>query len=111
MVDVPVPVSVAWLGGDVDVPTLQGLTAVRIDPGTPPGTLIPIRGGGLPQFQRGGRGRVWVRVRYDVPKKPSRKLKRALEALREVELGEPGPLRRKYKDHVRKHAADHETKS
>ena len=68
-----------------------------------PGATVRVRGGGLPRFQQGGRGHVWARIQYDVPKKPSRKLKRALEALRDVEGTEPGPARRAFEDLVREH--------
>ena len=111
VINVPVPVSIAWLGGEVEVPTLEGTTTLQMDAGTAPDTLIPIRGAGLPRFQQGGRGRVWARILYDVPKKPSRRLKKALEALREVEAGEPGPLRRTYDDQTRRHKVQREKKS
>ncbi|MCA9317592.1 MAG: J domain-containing protein [Planctomycetes bacterium] len=103
LVDVPVPVSTAWLGGPVEVPTLDGTVQVDLDPATPPGATVRVRGGGLPRFQQGGRGHMWARIQYDVPKKPSRKLKRALEALRDVEGTEPGPARRAFEDRVREH--------
>ena len=56
-----------------------GTEMLDIDPGTEPGETIRIRGAGLPRFQGGGRGHLFVRVAYDVPRKPSRKLKRAIE--------------------------------
>ncbi len=102
-IDVPVALSVATLGGSVEVPTLDGTVSVDIAPGTPPGEVVRVRGGGLPRFQRGGRGHLLVRVQYDVPRKPSKALKRALEGLGEVERGEPGPARREFDDLVRQH--------
>lgn len=103
VLDVPVPVSTAWLGGPVEVPTLDGTVSLEIDAGTPPGELVRVRGGGLPRFQREGRGHLWARILYDVPKKPSRKLRRALEALGEAERDEPGPGRKAFEDHLREH--------
>ena len=56
-----------------------------------------------PCFQGSGRGHLYVRVQYDVPRRPSRKLKKAIEALREVEQTEPGPTRRKFSDALKNH--------
>ena len=103
VVDVPVPISTALLGGEVEVPTVDGSHPVDIDAGTRPDTLVRVRGGGLPRFQSGGRGDVYARVVYDVPRRPGRKLKRALEELRTAESTETGPARRKFSDLLKAH--------
>jgi len=100
---VPIPISTAVLGGEVEIPSLDGSTTLEVEAGTAPGDTIRVRGGGLPRFQRSGRGHLYVRVLYDVPKRPSRKLRRAVETLRDVEQGEPGPARRSFEDDLKNH--------
>ena len=103
LMDVPVPVSVALLGGKVQIPTLDGTLDLDLDAGTEPGQLVRVRNAGLPRLDRGRRGNLYARIVYDVPARPSRKLKKALENLRETEAQEPGPARRKFTDRIKAH--------
>ncbi len=100
---VPVPLSTALLGGEVEIPSLEGSMSLDVAAGTSPGDTLRVRGGGLPHFQGHGNGHLYVRILYDVPKRPSRKLKRAIEDLRAVEDGEPGPARRRFQDTLKDH--------
>ncbi len=100
---VPIPIATALLGGSVEIPSLEGSMEIDVDPGTAPGATLRVRGQGLPRFQSRGRGSVYVRVAYDIPKSPSRKLRKALETLRDVEQNETGPERRRFADQLREH--------
>lgn len=102
-VEVPVPIATALLGGKIDVPTLDGEERLSLDAGTEPGATSRIRGRGLPRLQRSGRGNLYVRVAYDVPRSPSRKLRKALEAVKEIEAKEVGPARRAFQDMLKRH--------
>lgn len=57
----------AALGTEVEVPTLDGTTEVKIDPGTQPGAALNIRGEGMPRLRRRGRGDLKVLVDVMVP--------------------------------------------
>jgi molecular chaperone DnaJ len=73
----------AALGGKAEI-TLPDKTLVQvdIDPGTQPGSMITIRGRGLPRLDRtGSRGDLHVVVNVVVPKKLSRKARKLLEEL------------------------------
>lgn len=86
----PVSFSVATLGGRASVELPDGTqTIVHIEPGTQPGTVIKVRGFGMPKLeQRGGRGTLHVVVSVIVPKKLSKKAKKLLEELtRELDEG------------------------
>jgi molecular chaperone DnaJ len=102
-IDVPVALSTAVLGGKLEVPSLSGSTAsVTLDAGAEPGQVLRLRGGGLPRFQGGGTGSLFARIVYDVPKAPSKALRKAFETLRESEQAEIGPQRRRFEDEVRR---------
>ena len=57
----------AALGTEVEVPTLEGTTAVRVEPGTQPGTTLTLRSEGMPRLRRRGRGDLKVVVDVMVP--------------------------------------------
>jgi molecular chaperone DnaJ len=102
-VEVPVPLSTAVLGGEVEVPGLAGTLSVKVPAGTRPGQRIRLRGEGLPVPGRHGKGDLYAVVAMDVPESPGRKLREALDALRAAERDEIGPARRRYQDLVRDH--------
>jgi molecular chaperone DnaJ len=103
-VDVPLPLSLAVLGGKVEIPALSGGTLpLTVDPGTEPGQVLRVKDAGLPRFQGRGSGSLYARVLYDVPKAPGKALRKAFEALRDVETPELGPARRRFEDEVRRH--------
>jgi len=75
--------STAALGGKIEV-KLPDNSAIQVDvdAGTQPGSLLTMRGRGLPRLDRsGGRGNLHVVVNVLVPKKLSRKAKKLIEEL------------------------------
>ncbi len=71
----------AALGAVIDVPTIDGEVSIRIQPGTQPGTLIRLRGKGVPHVSGGGRGDEYVKIQLKVPTHLSRKQRELLEEL------------------------------
>ena len=57
----------AALGTEVEVPTLDGPTRVRVEPGTQPGTTLTLGGEGMPRIRRRGRGDLKLVVDVMVP--------------------------------------------
>ena len=64
-----------------------------IPEGTQPGTSLRIRGKGMPNVSGRGHGDLHVIVGVQVPKKPSREMREALEALRTVLPADTGRRR------------------
>lgn len=79
IVDVPITFSTAALGGSADVPTVDGTFALKIRPGTQPGTLVRLRGKGIPYVNSSQRGDAYVRLSVEVPKTLTRRQKQLLE--------------------------------
>lgn len=88
VVDLPVTITEAALGAEVNVPTLDGHVTVKIPPGTQHGTTLRVRGRGGPRPE-GGKGDLLVKVEVKVPAKLSRKEKELLEQLAALQKGSP----------------------
>lgn len=65
--EVPLTFAEATLGADVDVPTIDGLTTIRIPPGTPSGKVFRLAGRGLPAAGGRGRGDLHLKAVLEVP--------------------------------------------
>ncbi|MDI9643857.1 MAG: molecular chaperone DnaJ [Candidatus Verstraetearchaeota archaeon] len=85
----------AALGTEATVPSLEGPVKVTIEPGTQPGTLIRLKGKGMPRLTGFGRGDMFVVVSPVVPEKLT---PRQRELLRELakELEQPVRERRRF---------------
>jgi molecular chaperone DnaJ len=81
---VPVPMTLAALGTEVEVPTLEGTETIRIEPGTPSGTVIRLKGQGIPHLGRRGRGDIFLTVLVETPKPKSKEERTLLERLAEA---------------------------
>lgn len=65
---VPLPFSTAALGGELEVPTLDGRASIKIPAGTQGGTVFRIRERGMPYLSAAGRkGDLHVEVQVEVP--------------------------------------------
>jgi DnaJ-class molecular chaperone len=71
----------AALGAIVEVPTIDGGLNIRIQPGTQAGTLIRLRGKGVPHVRSGGRGDQYVHIGLHIPTHLSHRQKELLEEL------------------------------
>jgi DnaJ-class molecular chaperone len=66
--EVAVPYTVAALGGEVTVPTLEGPRTLNVPPGVQSGQRLRIAGQGLPSANGGKPGDLFARVKIVVPK-------------------------------------------
>ncbi len=65
---VPIPMTVAALGGNIEVPTLDGARArVTIPQGTQSGKQFRLRGKGMPIMNGNGRGDMYVQTEVETP--------------------------------------------
>lgn len=88
-----VSITQATLGGEVDVETLDGPERLRIEAGTESGTVLRLKGKGVPHLQRRGRGDLFVTLHIVTPRdlsKEERTLLRRLAEIRDVGAGGNG---------------------
>ena len=80
---------IAILGGQVEVPTVDGKVKVTINPGTQPGKVLRLRGKGLPSVNRYGTGDLLVNVGVYIPENLNKDEKAIFEKLSKSENVKP----------------------
>ncbi len=78
---VEVPMTLAALGGDVDVQTFDGDETVEVKAGTQSNTVLRLKGKGVPRRAGRGRGDLIIRTHVTTPTDPSKKEKELLREL------------------------------
>jgi len=89
--ELPITFSRAALGARVEVPTVDGSTSVDLPPGIQSGSLVRIRGEGLPELEGRGRGDLLVRVVVWTPQDLSPQQEEIYRRLQDIE--DPAPAR------------------
>lgn len=74
-------VTTAILGGEVEVPTIDGKARIKIAPGTHAGKVLRLRGKGLPSVNGYGRGDILIVVDITIPTSLTSEEKRLVEQL------------------------------
>jgi len=77
--EAPLSFAQAALGTELEVPTLEGKSKLKIPAGTQTDTVFRMKGKGLPNLQGYGHGSQNVKVVVRTPEKLSKKQKKALE--------------------------------
>lgn len=65
---IPISIPEAAMGAKIEVPTIDGMTAMTVPPETSSGQVFRLRGKGVPHLKGTGRGDHYVEVRIVVPK-------------------------------------------
>ena len=85
----------AALGGTVEVPTIDGVAKVKIEPGTQPGKVLRLRNKGLPSVNSYGKGDELINVNVYVPESLNEKERKIMEEMNKSENFAPSPSARK----------------
>ncbi|MCB9958930.1 MAG: molecular chaperone DnaJ [Rhodospirillaceae bacterium] len=84
----PIPITTAALGGNMEVPTIDGATArVSIPEGTQSGAQFRLRGKGMSILRSGSRGDMYVQVQVETPRNLTRRQRELLQQFSEEGSG------------------------
>ena len=81
--EVPISYSTAVLGGEVEIPTLNGKKTIRVPEGTESGRLLKVKGEGIKSLRGYGQGDIIVKITIETPKKLTDKQKELLQKFEE----------------------------
>jgi molecular chaperone DnaJ len=99
--DVPISFSVAALGGEVDVPTLEGKAHVKVPAGTQSGQMFKLRGKGIINVNGRSHGDLFARLIVEVPTRLNPEQRRKLEEFAELCGEENTPMRKSFFDRAK----------
>ena len=81
--EVPISYATAVIGGEVEIPTLNGKKMIKIPEGTESGKLMRVRGEGIKSLRSDHTGDIMVKLTIETPKKLTEKQKELLEKFEE----------------------------
>jgi molecular chaperone DnaJ len=82
--ELPVHFTTVVLGGDIQVPTLEGSETVKVPAGTQTGTTLRLQGKGMPEVGGHGRGDLFATIQVQTPKKLTKEQRHLVEQLAKV---------------------------
>jgi molecular chaperone DnaJ len=84
LLDLPINIAQAALGAEIEIPTLDEPTRLRIPAGAQSGRTVRLRGKGVPYLRASGRGDLQVRLHVVTPTDLSEEQRHLLERLAET---------------------------
>lgn len=78
-VDVPISFAQAAKGTTIEIPTIDGIADLKIPSGTQPGTILRMKGKGLPHMRAYSQGDQFVKIKVEVPTSLTKKQKELLD--------------------------------
>ena len=94
--ELPIPFSAAALGGEVDVPTLEGKAHLKVPAGTQSGQTFKLRGKGITNVNGRSHGDLFVRLIVEVPSHLNAEQRRKLEEFAALCGDENTPIRKSF---------------
>jgi len=94
--ELPTPFTVAALGGELEVPTLEGKAHLKVPPGTQGGQVFRLRGKGLINVNGRERGDLLVRLMVEVPTRLNNEQRQKLEEFALLCGDENTPIRKTF---------------
>src|SRR2546430_3746122 len=99
--EVPIPFSLAALGGEVDVPTLEGKAHLKCPAGTQSGQMFKLRGKGIANINGRDRGDLLKRLIVEVPLRLNAEQRHKLEEFAALCVEENKTLRKSFFEHAK----------
>jgi curved DNA-binding protein len=85
-VSVAIPFSLAVLGGEISIPTIEDEIKIRIRPGTQSGTMMRLRERGVSHLRGRGKGDEYVRINVLIPERLTKEQKQIVEEMKNSDL-------------------------
>ncbi|HQV02742.1 MULTISPECIES: molecular chaperone DnaJ [unclassified Novosphingobium] len=99
---VPIAFTTAALGGEIEIPGLDGeRIVIDIPAGIQSGKQLRKRGAGMPVLQARGRGDLVIEIMVETPTKLSARQKELLRELQETETGDETPQSKGFFDRIK----------
>ena len=94
--EVPIPFSIAALGGEIDVPTLEGKAHLKVPAGTQSGQMFKLRDKGIVNINGHGHGDLFARLIVEVPSRLNNEQRQKLEEFAALCGEENTPMRKSF---------------
>ena len=99
--EVPISVTQATLGAEIEVPTLKGKAKMKIPKGTQSGKMFRLRGQGVPSLHGYGKGDELVRVIVETPIKLNNEQEELLRKFAEISGENLTPRRKSFMEKLK----------
>jgi molecular chaperone DnaJ len=100
-VEIPISISQAALGVEMEITTIEGTAPLRVPEGTQHGAVFRLKGYGMPHLQRSGKGDLRVTVKVLVPKRLNQRQKELLVELAKISGEDVGVEHKGFFDKVK----------
>ncbi len=102
--EMPISISAAALGGEIEIPTLDGYAKIKVTPGTQTGQVFRLRGKGIKGVRSSTHGDLMCHVVVETPVNLTprqRELLAELEAINQKDAGRHNPRAKSWLEKVR----------
>jgi molecular chaperone DnaJ len=101
LLDLNINIAQATLGTEVEVPTVDGPTTLRIPAGTQPGKVLNIKNKGVPHLRNSGRGDQIVVINVEIPTRLTSEQRKLFENLAQSLGSDVRPTERGFLDWIK----------
>ncbi|MCK4904962.1 molecular chaperone DnaJ [bacterium] len=96
--DIPISITIACLGGEIEIPTLDGKTKIQIPHGVQNSKVFRLRGKGMPNLHGHRSGDQYVRLLIETPVNLSKEQKKLMQEFSKLETDKNIPHRKRFLD-------------
>ena len=98
---IPISITQAALGSEIEVPTLAGRARVTIAPGTQNDQTFRLRGKGIQKLQRPDFGDLYVKIMVEVPTNLNKEQKKILEQFAAISNEDSTPIKKGFMEKLK----------
>ncbi len=98
---IPISITQATLGTELEVPTLEGRARITVPAGTQNDRIFRLKNKGIPRLQRSGKGDLYVRIVVEIPTNLNRKQKELLEEFASISGEDCTPMKKSFMEKLK----------